>query len=166
MCLTTAILAPGASEGGLGAAALAPLWGECRDPGIRGWTPRGHFFCAGCGPESQKLGIGWPCLTNIHKYFKIWSKTTQNVKVSKKGSFSILKNPRRAPATAMGGIFLKKWGPKGSHRVRCSYPEENIVLISEESNGFLSITEKLINYKENWKLRFSPKMQNHLQISS
>ena len=45
-------------------------------------------------------------------------------------------------------------------------PEENIVLISEESNGFMSITEKLINYKENWKLRFSPKMQNHLQISS
>ena len=34
-------------------------------------------------------------------------------------------------------------------------PEENIVLISEESNGFMSITEKLINYKENWKFRFS-----------
>ena len=29
MCLTTVILAPGASEGGLGAAARAPLW---RDP--------------------------------------------------------------------------------------------------------------------------------------
>ena len=32
MCLTTVILAPGASEVGLGAAALAPLWRDTGDP--------------------------------------------------------------------------------------------------------------------------------------
>ena len=36
VCLTTVILAPGASEGGLGAAALAPLW---RDPRGSGAEP-------------------------------------------------------------------------------------------------------------------------------
>ena len=60
------------------------------------------------------------------------------------------------------GIPRAKKGPIGSVVL---IPEENIVLISEESNGFMSITEKLINYKENWKWRFSPKMQVHLQIS-
>ena len=46
----------------------------------------------------------------------------------------------------MGDLFLKKWGPIGSVVL---IPEENIVLISEESKGFMSITEKLINYKAN-----------------
>ena len=32
VCLTTVILAPGASEVGLGAAALAPLWLDLGDP--------------------------------------------------------------------------------------------------------------------------------------
>ena len=36
MCLTTVILAPGASEVGLGVAALAPLWVDWRDPGDPG----------------------------------------------------------------------------------------------------------------------------------
>ena len=130
-------------------------------PGIpsdpRWWVPGGQILCAGCGPESQKLGIGWPNLTNIHKYLKIWSKTTQNVKVSKKGRFWFWFVPEgRLPQPR--GIFSSKNGvPKGPIGSVVLIPEENIVVISEQGNGFMSITEKLIIYKENWKLRFSQK---------
>ena len=46
VCLTTVILAPGASEVGLGAAALAPLWGDRALAALRGAEFREVTFCA------------------------------------------------------------------------------------------------------------------------
>ena len=67
MCLTTVILAPGASEGGLGAAVFAPLPSNNGDvAGSRGQVPGGHFLCAGIvleSNESHLLGIGRPILS-------------------------------------------------------------------------------------------------------
>ena len=57
VCLTTVILAPGASEVGLGAAALAPLWG---DNALAALTQLSsfHFLCAGIVLERHLLGTG------------------------------------------------------------------------------------------------------------
>ena len=60
--------------------------------------------------------------------------------------------PPEGACHSHGGSFPQKMGsrrvPQGPIGSVVLIPEENIVLISEESNGFMSITEKLINYKE------------------
>ena len=93
--------------------------------------------------------------TNMSKYYK---KLHKRSKSQKKVVFYSEKPPEGARHSHVG-IFSQEIGSIGSVVL---IPEENIVLISEESDGFMAITEKLINYKENWKLRFSPKMQVHL----
>ena len=106
------------------------------------------------------------------KYTQIFQNLIKNYlkhqSLKKRVVFDFVLSPKGA-CHSHGGDFSQKMGsqrvPQGPGSV-VLIPEENIVLMSEESNGFMSITGKLINYKENWKLRFSPKMQNHLQISS
>ena len=53
-------LAPGASQGGLGAAGQIALRADSRDPRdrIAGRMPPGHFPCAGIVLESRVLKIG------------------------------------------------------------------------------------------------------------
>ena len=53
MCLTTVILAPGASEVGLGAAALAPLWMDNVAPATEGEFREVTFYAQ----ASQTLQI-------------------------------------------------------------------------------------------------------------
>ena len=94
MCLTTVILAPGASEMGLGAAALAPLCRECRDPRMN--SARSLFLC--------RLRTWEPLARN-------WVSTFVN---------NLLYRPRQTKATSMATQGAPKWSkgcprdPKGS----------------------------------------------------
>ena len=62
VCLTIVILAPGASEGGLGAAGQVHFVSIRRIGGI---IPRGHFLCASCLLDSHLLWIRNPILSKI-----------------------------------------------------------------------------------------------------
>ena len=79
-------------------------------------------------------------------------KLSKMSKSQKKGRFLFWFVPEgRLPQPR--GVFSQKMGsqrvPQGPIGSVVLVPQENIVLISEEGNGFMSITEKLIIYKEN-----------------
>ena len=58
--------APGASEVGPGAAALAPLLRDSGDPArSRVQFPEGHFLCAGIALDNHLLGTGRPTLSKL-----------------------------------------------------------------------------------------------------
>ena len=121
VCLTTVILAPGASEGGLGAAALAPLCpdpAKCRDPGM---NPARSLFLRRLRTSEPKA---WNWVAISDKYTQIFQNLIKNYlkcqSLKKRVVFDFVLSPKGA-CHSHGGIFLQKWGPTGSHRVRCSY---------------------------------------------
>ena len=95
-----------------------------------------HKLCASCGDTAHSLGIGRPIL---HKYTQICQNIIKNYPkckgLKKIVVFAFEEKKRKAPATATGGFFLKKWSPKGPHEAQGPGPNGAHNLLGHKAQG-------------------------------